>query len=122
MSCVMVHLGNSGENGMEALVVDRLRVVLAQDVSMYSNLQCQMLVLSVEMLQKKLVKWFTASCNISFIRADKLRESSSETFPNVLPLKEMLHKAPLITSSTGSCWWHAPDEETEALVVYGMAR
>ena len=79
MSCVMVHLGNSGENGMEALVVDRLRVVLAQDVSMYSNLQCQMLVLSVEMLQKKLVKWFTASCNISFIRADKLRESSSET-------------------------------------------
>jgi len=127
MSCVMVHLDSGGENGMEALVVDRLRVILAQDLSIYSTLQCQMLVrypgsretwvdievlprattlmlpefpgssgevLSVEMLQQKLVKWFTASCNFSFILADKLRESSSETFPKLLPLQEMLHKFP----------------------------
>ena len=33
----------NGENGMEALVVHRLRVVLAQDLSICSNLQCQML-------------------------------------------------------------------------------
>ena len=43
-SCVMVHLGGSSENGWEARVVDRLRVVLVQELSIYSNLQCQALV------------------------------------------------------------------------------
>lgn len=43
-SCVMVHLGGSSENGWEARVVDRLRVILVQELSIYSNLQCQALV------------------------------------------------------------------------------
>ena len=42
-SCVM-DLGGSSENGWEARVVDRLRVILVQELSIYSNLQCQALV------------------------------------------------------------------------------
>lgn len=123
--CVMVRIGDACENGREAQVVDRLRVILAQDLSIYSNLQCQMLVRhpgssatwvdidalarattgtqlecsggeipSVEMLQQKLVRWFTASCTFCFVLADKLRESSAENFPKLLPLQEMIREFP----------------------------
>ena len=47
-------------------------------------------VLSVEELQQRLVRCFTASYNFSFILATKLREASSEAFPKLLPLHEML--------------------------------
>merc|ERR1712136_541774 len=49
---------------------------------------------SVEMLQQKLVRWFTASCTFCFVLADKLREPSAENFPKLLPLQEMIREFP----------------------------
>ena len=40
------------------------------------------------------MKWFTASCTFSFILADKLRESSRETFAKLLPLQDVIRRFP----------------------------
>ena len=119
-SCVMVHFGESCKVGLGALVVDRLRVILAQNLkSIYENLQCKMLVrhpdcsdkwvdidafpqaakgtLSQEelnLLQEKLVDWYTSSCTFSFIKAQKLRESNTATFERLLTLQQMTIKFP----------------------------
>uniref|UniRef100_A0A7S1ABL7 COR domain-containing protein n=1 Tax=Noctiluca scintillans TaxID=2966 RepID=A0A7S1ABL7_NOCSC len=122
-SCVMVDFGESCKEGLGALVVDRLRVILAQNLkSIYENLQCKMLARypdcgtkwvdidalpqdakrtlskheldELNMLQKKLVDWYTSSCTFSFIRAQELRESSTATFPRLLTLQQMKIKFP----------------------------
>lgn len=109
ISCVTVQLTSCGkESG--AAVIDRLRVLLAEELTLYSEVQCGILVplpgsettwvdidvlaleeedASTRELWRNLIHWYTASCEFAFIRADLLRASTSTTFPRMLTLQEL---------------------------------
>ena len=109
VSCVTVQLTSSGLQG-GAEVIDRLRVLLAEELALYSEVHCGILVpvpgsqttwvdidvlpleeedATTRALWGRLTHWHTASCEFAFLRADSLRASTADTFPRMHTLQEL---------------------------------
>ena len=116
-----IHVSISSKDvrdGSAAAAFDRLRVLLAQETSLFTNMRYRLLAVvegtetlvdldelpkttlttvtlrgeqvGIEALKDKLAFWQTTSCTFNFIDASKLRAAGSEKeLPRMIPLQEL---------------------------------